>query len=101
MNRKVNLQQDEHVLSTLTGLLEVFDGEQNIYFGDLFLTNKRLYVISTKLLNIEKSFWFEGKMKDVERSTLIVGEHSVTVKWAYTGNLLSFIKDFQKFNINA
>lgn len=101
MNRKVELQQDEHVLSTLTGLLKIFDGVQNIYFGDLFLTNKRLYVISTKLINIEKSFWFEGEMKDVERSTFIVGEHSVTVKWAYTGNLPYFIKAFQKFNVNA
>lgn len=48
MNRMINLQQDEHVLYTLTGLLEIFDGVQNIYYGDLFLTNKRLYVISTK-----------------------------------------------------
>ncbi|MFP7736207.1 hypothetical protein ACLHDF_22935 [Priestia aryabhattai] len=101
MNRKIKLQQDEHVLFTLTVLLEIFDRVQNIYFGDLFLTNKRLYVISTKLINIEKSFWFEGEMKDVERSTLIIGEHRITVKWAYTGNLLSFIKAFQKFNVNG
>ncbi|MHA7098185.1 hypothetical protein [Priestia aryabhattai] len=101
MNRKIKLQQDEHVLSSLTGLLEIFDGEQNIYFGDLFLTSKRLYVISTKLINIEKSFWFEEERKDVEHSTLIVGEHSITVKWAYTGSLPYFIKAFQKFNANT
>ncbi|WP_286163729.1 hypothetical protein [Bacillus sp. AFS088145] len=46
MNRKVNLQHDENVLSNVTGLLEIFDGTLNIYFGDLFLTNKRLYIVS-------------------------------------------------------
>lgn len=101
MNRKINLQQDEHILSTLTGLLEIFDGIQTIYFGELFLTNKRLYVVSTKLINIEKSFWFEGEVKDIEHSTLIVGEHRIAVRWAYNGNFLSFIKAFQKLNVNA
>ncbi|WP_040207337.1 hypothetical protein [Neobacillus jeddahensis] len=35
MNRRMTLQQDEKVLSTLTGLFETFDGMQNVYFGDL------------------------------------------------------------------
>ena len=96
MNRKNNLQQDEHVLSTLTGLLEIFDGVQNIYFGDLFLTNKRLYIVSNKLINMEKSFWFEGERKDIEHSTLIVGEHRITVRWAYSGNLLYFLNAFSE-----
>ncbi|USK33159.1 hypothetical protein LIT25_21875 [Bacillus sp. F19] len=101
MNRKINLQQDERILSTLTGLLEIFDGIQNIYFGDLFLTNKRLYLVTAKLINIEKSFWFQGEMKDIEHSTLIIGEHRITVKWAYNGNLLYFIKAFQKLNVKG
>lgn len=101
MNRKIILQQDEYVLSTLTGLLEIFDGIQNIYFGDLFLTNKRLYLVSTKLINIEKYFWFEEELRDVEHSTLVVGEHRISIRWAYNGNLLNFIKDFQKLNVNA
>ncbi|MCM3400963.1 hypothetical protein [Cytobacillus oceanisediminis] len=96
MNRKNNLQPDEHVLSALTGLLEIFDGVQNIYFGDLFLTDKRLYVVSTKLINVEKSFWFKGEIRDIEHSTLIVGEHRIAVRWAYNGNLLNFIQTFQK-----
>lgn len=101
MNRKMNLQQDEQVLSSLTGLLEIFDGIQNIYFGDLFLTNKRLYAVSNKFINMEHSFWFEEERRDIKQSTLIVGEHRIEVKWAYNGNLLNFIKAFQKLNVNA
>ncbi|MFF3024297.1 hypothetical protein ACFVRR_16860 [Gottfriedia sp. NPDC057948] len=96
MNRKVNFQHDENVVSTVTGLLEIFDGTLNIYFGDLFLTNKRLYIVSTKLINMEKSFWFEGEKKDIEHSTLIVGEHRITVRWAYSGNLLYFLNAFSE-----
>lgn len=55
MNRKIILQQDEVILSALTGLFEIFDGVQSVYFGDLFLTNKRLYVVSNKLINAEES----------------------------------------------
>lgn len=98
MNRMINLQQDEHVLYTLTGLLEIFDGVQNIYYGDLFLTNNRLYVISTKPINVEKSFWFKGEMRNIEHSILIVGKHRIAIRWAYNGNLLYFIKAFQKLD---
>ncbi|MBN8201590.1 hypothetical protein [Bacillus sp. NTK034] len=101
MYKKINLQEDEHVLSTLTGLLEIFDGVQNIYYGDLFLTNKRLYVVSTKLINVEKSFWFNGEMRDIEHTALIVGERRIVVRWAYYGNLLYFIKAFQRLNVNV
>lgn len=101
MNRKINLQQDEHILSSLTGLLEIFDGIQNICFGDLFLTNKRLFVVSNKLINIRKSLWFDGEMRDIEHSTLIVGEHKIAVRWAYKGDLLYFIMAFHKLNVNA
>jgi len=96
MNRKVNFQHDENVVSTVIGLLEIFDGTLNIYFGDLFLTNKRLYIVSNKLINMEKSFWFEGERKDIEHSTLIVGEHRITVRWAYSGNLLYFLNAFSE-----
>ncbi|MEH7454984.1 hypothetical protein [Gottfriedia acidiceleris] len=96
MNRKINFQHDENVVSTVTGLLEIFDGTLNTYFGDLFLTNKRLYIVSTKLINMEKSFWFEGERKEFEHSTLIVGEHRITIRWAYSGNLLYFLKAFSE-----
>ncbi|MEH7515074.1 hypothetical protein V7146_20345 [Gottfriedia acidiceleris] len=101
MNSKVNFKHDEHLLSTVTGLLEIFDGTQNIYFGDLYLTNKRLYIVTNKLLNMEKSFWFEGKRKEFEHPTFIVGEHRISVRWAYGGNLLSFINAFSKMNGNT
>ncbi|PEK99856.1 hypothetical protein [Bacillus sp. AFS017336] len=101
MIRKVNLHQDEFVLSTITGLVEIFDGMQNIYYGDLFLTNKRLFIESNKLINFEKSFWFEGEMDTIKNSTLIVGEHRIEVRWAYNGNLIYFIKAFQKLKENA
>ncbi|MDH5160542.1 hypothetical protein [Heyndrickxia oleronia] len=101
MNRKFILQQDEYVLSTLTGLLEIFDGIQNIYFGDLVLTNKRLHVMSPKLLNIEMSFWFEGEIGDIEHSTLILGEHRIAVRWVFNGKLQNFIKSFQNLKVNA
>lgn len=100
MISKVNLHQDEYVLSTITGLLEIFDGMQNIYYGDLFLTNKRLFVVSNKLINFEKSFWFEGELDDIKNSTFIVGEHRIGVRWAYNGNLNYFIKAFQKLKEN-
>ncbi|WP_042148446.1 hypothetical protein [Paucisalibacillus sp. EB02] len=101
MNKKMILQQDEYVLTTLTGLLEIFDGMQNIYFGELFLTNKRLYLVSNKLINIEKSFWFEEEMIDIEHSTLVVGEHRITVRWAYDGNPHNLIREFQILNVNV
>lgn len=103
MNRKkIILQQDEHVLSILTGLLEIFDGTQNVYFGELYLTNKRIYVVSNRLINVEESsFWFEGENRDIEHSTLIVGEHRIAVRYAYNGNLPYFIKTFQNLNVNV
>ena len=102
MNRKFILQREEYVLSTLTGLLEIFDGIQNIYFGDLVLTNKRLHVISPKLLNIEMSFWFEGETGDIEEhSTLILGDHRIAVRWVINGNLQNFIKSFQNLKVNS
>ncbi|GHH99441.1 hypothetical protein [Neobacillus kokaensis] len=102
MNRKIILQQDENVLSTLTGLIESFDGMQNVYFGDLFLTNKRLFIVSNKLINVEVSLWFEGEeMGNIGHSTLIVGEHRITVRWTYKGNLLNFMKTFQQLNVSA
>lgn len=102
MNRKIPLQQDESVLSVLTGLFEIFDGIQNVYFGELFLTNKRLYVVSNNnLINVEESLWFEGKMRDMGHSTLIVGEHQITVRWICRGDLLTFKKVFQQLNVNV
>ena len=102
MNRKFILQREEYVLSTLTGLLEIFDGIQNIYFGDLVLTNKRLHVISPKLLNIEMSFSFEGETGDIEEhSTLILGDHRIAVRWVFNGNLQNFIKSFQNLKVNS
>ncbi|MED4207486.1 hypothetical protein [Neobacillus mesonae] len=101
MNRKITLLKDENVLSSLTGLIESFDGMQNVYFGDLFLTNKRIFVVSNKLINVEVSLWFEGeKMGNVGHSTLIVGEHRITVRWTYKGNLHHFMKTFQQLNVN-
>jgi hypothetical protein len=113
MYKKVNLQQDEHVLSSLTGLFEIFDGVQNIYYGDLFLTNKRLYVVSTKLINVEESFWFNGEMRDIEHSALIVGAHIISLynnkyvipicirdAWIVNTKLDNFFKVF-KFVLNG
>ncbi|WP_042351537.1 hypothetical protein [Bacillus massiliigorillae] len=96
MNRKIALQPDENILSTLSGLMESFDGTHNVYFGDLVLTNKRLYVVGKKPLPVEESLWFEEETRDVGPSTLIVGEQSVTVKWTYNGNLKSLMKVFQR-----
>jgi len=103
MNKGITLNQGENVLSTLNGLFEVFDGIQNIYFGDLFLTNKRLYVVSNKLTNMEESLWFEKEteMEYIEDHSLIVGEHRVTVRWTHNGNLLKFMKAFQQLDLNA
>ncbi|KQL38206.1 hypothetical protein AN960_14755 [Bacillus sp. FJAT-25509] len=101
MNSKIDFKYDEHLLFTVTGLLDIFDGTQNIYFGDLYLTNKRLYIVSNKLLNLEKSFWFEGERREFEHSTFIVGEHRITVRWAYSGNLVSFINAFSKMNVKT
>lgn len=101
MNKNIPLQQDESVLSELTGLFEIFDGIQSVYFGELFLTNKRLYVVSNNLINVEESLWFEGEMRDIGHSTLIVGEHQITVRWICRGNLLTFRKVFQQLNVDA
>lgn len=98
MNRKIILQQDEVILSALTGLFEIFDGVQSVYFGDLFLTSKRLYVVSNKLINVEESLWFAGEIRDIGHSALIVGEHRITVRWTYIGNLFNFMKTFQQLN---
>jgi len=54
-------------LFDLTGLFEIFE--------DLFLTYKRLYIVSIKLLNSKKSFWFE------EYIELFVGEPRITKRW--------------------
>lgn len=99
MNRNIPLQQDESVLSALTGLFEIFDGIQNVYFGELFLTNKRLYIVSNNRINVEESLWFEGKMKDIGHSALIVGKHQITVRWICRGNLHNFRKVFQQMNM--
>ncbi|XRG77127.1 hypothetical protein V5E38_14875 [Rossellomorea sp. GAMAL-10_SWC] len=101
MNRKVNFKHEENIVSNVTGLLEIFDGTLNIYFGDLFSTNKRLYIVTNKLIKMEKSFWFEGERKEFEHSTLIVGEHRITVRWANSGNLLSFLNTFSETECNA
>lgn len=102
MFKKVDLQKDEHVLSHLTGLVEIFDGEQNIYYGDLFLTNRRIYFVSAKLINVEKSFWLKGEeLKDIQHTALIVGEHSIAVRWAHSGNHLCFIKAFHTLKVNG
>lgn len=102
MNRKINLHQDEFVRSTLTGLLEIFDGTHNVHFGELYLTNKRIYVVSNRIINVkELSFWFEEKKRHIEHSTLIVGEHRIAVRWVYKGSHLCFFNDFQKWNVNA
>ncbi|WP_419392771.1 hypothetical protein [Cytobacillus praedii] len=99
MNRNIPLQQDESVLSDITGLFEIFDGNQNVYFGELFLTNKRLYIVSNNLINVEESLWFEGKMRDIGHSALIVGDHQITVRWICRGNLFNFSKVFQQLNV--
>ncbi|GAB2575347.1 hypothetical protein [Gracilibacillus alcaliphilus] len=98
MNGRMNLYQGEKVLSTLTGLFESFDGMQTFYFGDLLLTNKRLYVKCNRFINTEESLWFGEEVQAVDQSTFIVGEHKITVKWTYNGNLPDFIKKFQTFN---
>ncbi|WP_257350990.1 hypothetical protein [Pseudalkalibacillus decolorationis] len=100
MNRKISLQQDEHVLSTLTGLFECFDGTQNVYFGELYLTNKRIYLVTNRLINVEESFWFEEELRDIGHSTLIVGKHRITVRWTYNGNLFNFMNKFQQLSVN-
>lgn len=101
MNRKVSLQQDESVLSELTGLFEIFDGMQNVYFGELILTNKRLNIVSKNLINVEESLWLEGEMKDIGDSALIVGDHQITVRWICKGNLLYFKKVFKQLNVQV
>lgn len=82
--------------TTLTGILEIFDGTQNVYFGEMYLTNRRIFVGNNRLINVEGlSFWFEGERRDIEHSTFIVGEYRIEVKYVYNGNLLYFIKAFQ------
>lgn len=101
MKRKITLRQDENVLSTLTGLFEIFDGIQSVYFGDLYLTNKRLYVVSHKLQNVEESLWFEKEIRDMGHSSIIVGDHMITVRWIQNGNLFNFMKAFRRLSVNA
>lgn len=101
MRPSIALQPDENILSNLTGLLESFDGTQNVYFGDLLLTNQRLIIVGKKPLLVEVSIWFEEEIKEFGPSTLIVGEHSVTVRWIYNGNLAHFMKAFQQLDASA
>ncbi|MBY7142602.1 hypothetical protein KFZ56_05815 [Virgibacillus sp. NKC19-3] len=101
MNRPMKLESDEKIVSCLEGLFEIFDGIQNVYFGNLILTNKRLYLVSNKQINIEKSFWFSKARIDMASSVLIVGESdesSIKVKWIYKGNFHHFTQAFQKLS---
>lgn len=95
MNNRQNLQQDERLLSTLTGLFEGFDGMQTVYFGDVCLTNKRLYIVSHPLMKMEASFWFGEETSRVDHFTFMVGEDKLTIKWLYYGNLHDFKRKFQ------
>ncbi|GAA0610439.1 hypothetical protein GCM10009001_29650 [Virgibacillus siamensis] len=99
MKRKVSIQNDENIISSITGLFESFNGMQNVYFGDLLLTNKRLYLVGKKPINIEESLWFSGEERNNRQSTLIVGEHSIRIRWNCDGNFLSFINAYQHLNL--
>ncbi|WP_066193503.1 MULTISPECIES: hypothetical protein [Gracilibacillus] len=95
MNHIRNLQQGEKLYSTLTGLFEGFNGMQTIYFGDLYLTNKRLYVVSHQFMKMETSLWFKEQESGIDHSTFMVGEDELTIKWLYRGNLRDFMRQFQ------
>lgn len=102
MNNKINLHNEEQVLSSLTGVIELFDGTHNVYFGALYLTNRRILVEINRLLYVEElSFWFEGESRDFEYSTFIIGEVRIKVKYVYSGNPLYFIKAFQNTKIDV
>ncbi|HLR61363.1 MAG TPA: hypothetical protein VK097_02870 [Lentibacillus sp.] len=99
MKKKIPLQNDENIISSITGLFEYFTGEQNVYFGDLLLTNKRLYLVGKNPINIEESLWFNGEERENRQSTLIVGDHYIRIRWNCNGNLLEFIKMYQHLNL--
>ena len=101
MTTQFALQPDENVLAKLTCLLDYFDGTQNIYFGDLLLTNKRLSVVGKKPSIVEESLWFGDEMRDIGASTIIVGENSIKVRWIYKGNLSDFVQKFQDLNVHG
>ncbi|MFD1412530.1 hypothetical protein [Oceanobacillus jeddahense] len=100
MTKKIKLEPDEKIASCLEGLFETFDGVQNIYFGDLILTNKRLYLISNKLINVEKSFWFSEERVEIAplSSAFIVGTYHIKIKWIYKGDFFSFYPLLSKFS---
>ena len=100
MSNKMTLQKDENVVASVTGLLESFDGTQKYYLGDLVLTNQRLCIVSKYPMNVEESLWFEEVEKDVSDSSLIVGDHSIKVRWLYNGNLLHLMQDFQQLQVD-
>ncbi|GAA0323531.1 hypothetical protein ACFQ4Z_16225 [Oceanobacillus oncorhynchi subsp. oncorhynchi] len=100
MSRKIKLEFDEKIVACLEGLFETFDGVQDIYFGDLILTNQRLYLISNKRINMEKSFWFSKERAGMTSSSsvFIVGTCRIKVKWVYKGDFLHFIQVFEKLS---
>lgn len=99
MKRKVSIQNDENIISSITGLFESFNGMHNVYFGDLLLTNKRLYLVGKKPINIKESLWFSGEKRENRQSTLFVGDHYIRIRWNCNGNLLGFIKTYQHLNL--
>ncbi|HLQ98503.1 MAG TPA: hypothetical protein VK135_07435 [Candidatus Dormibacteraeota bacterium] len=99
MKRNTSIQHDENIISSITGLMESFNGMHNVYFGDLLLTNKRLYLVGKKPINIEESLWFDGEERNIIQSTLTVGEHYIKIKWESSGNLVNFINAYRHLNV--
>ncbi len=98
MKRKIALNHMEYLISEVSGLIASFDGMHNFYFGDLLLTNMRLYLVAKGSINVEVSMWFEDETKDINQSELIVGNHSLKILWASKGNTLNFIENYQDLN---
>lgn len=107
MKRTPAIQADESVIATVSGLFDCFTGEQNYYFGDLLLTNRRLYIMGKAFLGLssEKSLWFNlssnEEMRKIKQNTLFVGNHSIKVKWLDKGNLSTFVDAFLKTTTNG
>ncbi|MEH6940258.1 hypothetical protein [Bacillus sp. JJ722] len=105
MKRTPAIQADENVIATVSGLFECFNGEQNYYFGDLLLTNKRLYIFGKAFLGLssEQSLWFNldnnEEMRKIKQNTFFVGNQSIKVQWLNNGDSAKFADTFENLNL--
>ncbi|MCH1625938.1 hypothetical protein [Fredinandcohnia quinoae] len=83
----------EFEIATLEGLFEIDNSGIQYVYGSLFLTNKRLLLVSNQPLGFKESysFWFKDKeIPNLDRKQLKVGNETICLRWIREEKLSRF-----------